>query len=178
MFAALVIAAALAAQQPATGAECAALFAQHFPSDLALSYEAFDQTEGSGFRVLAARRCEREAADLIVEYLVANKATQRSLRWHVAQLRATHGDTPRAIAYARSVLAEHENFDASPLRWNDYVLATIAFLERDRDALVRHRDNVAAGAAAHAGNALNLKLLDRLIRHYGSSYAEATAAGE
>ena len=156
--------------------DCAASFAKHYRSDLALSYEAFDQTEGSGFRVLAAQGCEREAADLIVEYIAANKAAQRSLRWHVAQLRATHGDVPRAIAYARSVLADAEDPAASPLRWNDYVLATIAFLERDKAALVRHRDNVAAGVDAHPGNALNLKLLDKLIARFGSSYAEATAA--
>jgi hypothetical protein len=175
MFAAFFIATALAAQ-PVAPADCAALFAQRFPADLALSYEAFDQTQDSGFRVLAARRCDREAADLIVEYIVANKAEQRSLRWHVAQLRATHGDAPRAIAYARSVLVDKEDFAASPLRWNDYVLATIAFLERDRAALVRHRDKVAEGAAAHAGNALNLKLLDKLVARFGSSYAQATAA--
>jgi len=176
MLATLVLHVSLAASPAPT--DCAALFAQHFASDLSLPYEAFDQTEDRGFRVLAARDCPREAADLIVEYIAATGAKQRSLRWHVAQLRATEGDVARAVAYAKGVLAEREDFEKAPLRWNDYVLATIAFLERDRAALVRHRDKVAEGAAAYPGNALNLKLLDKLIRHFDATYAEATASTE
>ena len=63
----------------------------------------------------------------------------------------------------------------SALRWNDYVLATIAFLERDRAALQRHRDRVAEGREAHFGNALNLRLLDALLRHFERDYRYATS---
>lgn len=154
--------------------DCSALHREHLASDLDLTYEAFDQTEGSGFRVLAAAGCPRQAADLIEAYIAHNDASESSLRWHVAQLRASSGDAPAAVRAARTTLVSAEDDAASPFRWNDYVLATIAFLERDRVALQRHRDAVAAGAGAHAGNAMNLRLLDALLRHFELGYDEAT----
>lgn len=154
---------------------CESLHAEHLATDLTLGYEQFDQTEGQGFRALAAKGCDKEAADLIEAYLATTGATQRSLRWHVAQLRATHGDSAAAVRHARTVLSEREDFAKSALRWNDYVLATIAFLERDRAALQRHRDRVAEGREAHFGNALNLRLLDALLRHFERDYRYATS---
>lgn len=161
--------------EQAAARDCSQLYAAHLATDLKLGYEQFDQTEGRGFRALAARGCDKEAADLIEAYVAANGAAERSLRWHVAQLRATQGDLAAAIHHARSVLSEGEDFAKAPLRWNDYVLATIAFLERDRAALQHHRDRVAAGREAHVGNALNLKLLDALLRHFERDYRYATS---
>lgn len=155
--------------------DCRTLYQEHVKPDLALSYEEFDQTDDKGFRVLAAKECEKEAADLIEEYLRATNSTKSSLRWHIAQLRATAGDTPEAIRYAKSVLAETEDFSKSPLRWNDYVLATIAFLEQDKPALMLHRDKVAEAREAHFGNELNLKLLDSLVKYFDRDYKYATS---
>jgi hypothetical protein len=173
----LLAAALLACVAPGLSADepdCGALFRTHMDSDLVLAYEEFDQTPGRGFRALAMAGCSTEAADLIEAYIETNQAGQRSLRWHVAQLRATAGDYPRAVESARQVLSESEDFSARPLRWNDYVLATIAFLERDREALVRHRDRVAEGGD-YPGNAMNLRLLNALVRHFDESYAYATS---
>lgn len=177
---ALVALALASLSTPAFAAEpappdCAAVYAEHLATDLALSYEQFDQTEGQGFRVLAGLGCAKEAADLIEAYLAKTGATQSSLRWHIAQLRATQGDRAEAVRYAKTCLREKEDFAANALRWNDYVRATIAFLERDREALVRHRDAVAAAKDDHFGNALNLKLLDALIRYFDHDYAYATS---
>jgi outer membrane PBP1 activator LpoA protein len=158
----------------ATGS-CEALYAQHLETDLALSYEAFDQSEGKGFRILAANGCEKQAADLIVRYIESTRATQSSLRWHVAQLRATAGETAEAIRYARSVLGEKEDWVKNPLRWNDYVLATIAFLEHDRESLQAHRDRIAQGKTEHFGNELNLRLVDSLVKHFDKDYRYATS---
>lgn len=146
--------------------DCAALYEEHKNSDLTLSYKKFDQTMGSGFRVLAGAGCQKEAADLIEEYIDVNDAKQSSLRWHIAQLRAGHGDYAAAIEYAHTVLLEEEDFSERPLRWNDYVLASIAFWEKDKEALVTHRDRVEEGLEEHPGNELNLRLLDALIKHF------------
>jgi len=159
----------------ACAADCNVLYQAHLATDLTLEYQAFDQTQDQGFRVLAAAGCYREAADLIEAYVAATHAEQSSLRWHIAQLRATHGDNESAIRYARETLNDNEVKAAGALRWNDYVLATIAFLENDPDALQQHRDNVAEAADGHPGNALNLKLLNALQRHIGQSYAYATS---
>ena len=72
--------------------DCDALYREHQASDLRLSYEQFDQTEGSGFRVLAAAGCPKQAADLIEAYVAHTGASEPSLRWHVAQLRSTTGE--------------------------------------------------------------------------------------
>ncbi len=168
-----VAAAALAL--PAQAADCAALYQAHLASDLKLDYQAFDQSEGSGFRVLAAAGCHKESADLIERYVEATGARQPSLVWHVAQARASAGDYPAAIASAERSLDPKEDLAKFPFRWNDYVQATLGFLRRDKAALVKYRDRVAAGAEAHFGNRMNLKLLDALVEHFDLGYAEATS---
>lgn len=154
--------------------DCDAELKKHLQSDLDLSYEEFDQTMDSGMRILSAKGCHSETADLIEAYIEHNQATQSSLRWHIAQHRATAGEYEAAVESARSVLKDDEDLEQNPFRWNDYVLATIAFLNGDRESLVHHRDKVAEGAELHHGNAINLKLLDRLVDNFGKSYAEAT----
>ena len=152
---------------------CATMLEAHIQSDMALDYKSFDQTPEQGFRVLAGAGCHGEAADLIEAYLEHNEASERSLIWHVAQMRAMAGQTDAAIAAARKSLKDSEAGQGA-FRWNDYVLATIAFLEKDRNSLKRHRDAVASMAEAHRGNAVNLKLLDALVRYFERDYAFAT----
>lgn len=163
----------LIAIQANAESDCERLYQAHLESDLSLSYQEFDQTMGSGFRALSAQGCERHAADLIEAYIEFTGAEQSSLRWHIAQLRASHGDYAEAASYARASLREDEDFSEYPLRWNDYVLATVAFLEKDREALIKHRDRVAEGVDEHRGNAMNLRLLDALIEHFELSYSDA-----
>ncbi|HRQ64042.1 MAG TPA: hypothetical protein PKZ76_04125 [Xanthomonadaceae bacterium] len=171
---AFAMAAVVAISSPTVAADdCQALLAEHLRTDLDLSYEAFDQTMDAGFRPLASAGCHREAATLIQAYIEHNGAEQRSLKWHVAQLLAMADERTEAVRWARAALVEREDFDARPLRWNDYVLATVAFLERDAERLHHHRDQVALGADAHPGNRMNLRLLDNLVRHLDQGYAYA-----
>lgn len=165
---------ALLTALPAAAADCPVLLAQHRATDFKLSYQEFDQTMNSGFRVLAAAGCDKQAADLIEEYIRVTGATQNSLRWHVAQLRATQGDYAEAVKFARTCLNEKEDFSAHPLRWNDYVLATIAFLQHDRPALQQYRDRIAQGKD-YKGNAINLRLVDSLLRNFDQDYKYATS---
>jgi hypothetical protein len=169
----LTVAAPISPSHAAT-TSCAELYARHVRDDLAFPYELFDQTENNGFRVLAKAGCDKEAADLIEAYIGANHAGDSSLRWHVAQLKASAGKTAEAIRYAQSVLVEHEDDAKNALRWNDYVLATIAFLEHDMAALKMHRDRVASAGDGFFGNVLNLKLLDSLIEHFDRDYKYAS----
>lgn len=166
------------AADSADAVDCSALYEKHLKTDLGLSYKEFDQTMGQGFRVLAAAGCSAEAADLIEAYIQKNEATEGSLRWHVAQLRASAGDYEAAIESARQSLSEKENLDENPFRWNDYVLATIAFMEGDLEKLKLHRDRVAEGKEAHFGNEMNLKLLDAMVKHFGKPYDYATSRRE
>lgn len=155
--------------------DCAAMLKDALVSDIALTYEEFDQTQGRGFRRLADNNCQKEAADLIEAYITANNAHQNSLIWHIAQLRAAQGDYGQALIYARKSLNPAEDLSEHPLRWNDYVRGVIAFLESDKEALVYHRDRVALGVEAYFGNELNRKVLDSYITHFGRSYAYASS---
>lgn len=170
----LLIALALCATN-AVAADCANLYQSHLKTDLALPYKEFDQTMNSGFRMIA-EACPKEAADLIEAYIHANKAKESSLVWHVAQFRATQGDYAAAIIGANAVLSEKEDFEKNPLRWNDYILATIAFLKHDKENLQIHRDRVAAAAAKEDffGNKLNLIFLDSLVRNFDKDYRYAS----
>lgn len=153
--------------------DCQSLLERHMESDMDLSYQEFDQTMGGGFRLLSAQGCHSESADLIERYIEVNSAEQSSLRWHIAQSRAMAGENSEAIRHARTTLLEVEDFSERALRWNDYVLATIAFLEGNRDRLLFHREKIAEGVGEHPGNELNLRLIDALVDHPGTDYSAA-----
>lgn len=160
----------------ATAADCPSLLRQHRAAALQLDYQAFDQTEGQGFRILAAAACPREAADLIEEWLSLHADAPSSVTWHLAQMRAESGETAAALVAARQVIRADEPADA-PFKWNDYVRAIIAFLEHDRAAFDRHHAAVRAGADQHPGNAMNAGFLDRFAAHFDRSYLEAVQLG-
>lgn len=163
------------AATPAAAAGCAALYRERIAADLDLPYETFDQTEGRGFRILAGAGCPAEAADLIEAWVAKNATSRRSLDWHIAQMRAEAGATEAAVAAARRSLISETEARANAFKWNDYVLAVIAFLHKDRAAFDRHRAVLAEAADAHAGNAMNLHFLDRLAVRFDASYANALA---
>lgn len=168
---------AVAAEPPASATpDCHALYRERVAADVDLPYETFDQTEGRGFRILAGAGCPAEAADLIEAWVAKNATSRRSLDWHIAQMRAEAGATEAAVAAARRSLVSEAEARANAFKWNDYVLAVIAFLREDRAAFDRHRAVLAAAADAHAGNAMNLRFLDRLAAGFGGSYAAALAA--
>ena len=74
---------------PIAETECAAEFDRRIAADMALTYEAFDQTQGSGFRRLADLGCWKEAGDLIEAYIEATGATRREgSQWSAAVYRA------------------------------------------------------------------------------------------
>lgn len=145
---------------------------------LAFSYQQFDQTRAAGWRVLSDRGQYRKAAHLIEAYLIRHPelpADQRGiLHFHAAQAFAFAQDTPAAVRHL-----EHATFDSeppgSPVRWNDYVLATQAFLRRDRAQLVAARERIARSSPVH-GEIPNLKIVDSLITHFGEAYAIAYRA--
>lgn len=158
------------AQTPATAPDCATMLEQSLRIAVSQTYEQFDQAEDAGFRVLAGAGCFVEAAALIEAYAAQHDGHTEILQWHAAQMLAKAGRYDAAVDKARLALLKQEH---ASFRWNDYVLGTIGFLERDRAVLVRHRDLVAAAAATHPGNQANLRVLDRLIERFDKPYSVA-----
>jgi len=143
------------------------------------TYQDFDQSPGHGWRALAEdQKRFTEAARMIESYLVAHSKQkayeQATLRFHAAQCLAFEGSDSSiaaALAHLRDARVNPELPD-SPIRWNDYVTATEAFLKGDLPTLKAARDRIASGPKWN-GEVANLDVVDRLILKWGKSYADA-----
>ena len=141
----------------------------------ALDFQSFDQTLDGGWRTLGTAEKYSDAAQAIEWYLVDREgleAWQRSiLHFHAGQMCAFDGRGDAAIAHFEQSFTADEP-DDSPVRWNAYVRASIAFLKGDREGLVATRDEIAAGPSTN-GRIPNLDVVDRFITGFGGSYADA-----
>lgn len=140
---------------------------------LGLSLEAFDQQRDSGFRAVANLRCFAAAATLVDEYVQQHRSQLSPrqiglLRWHAGQLYAYAGNS--SVARARMLDAiDLEEPEPPFFPWNDYVRATIAFIDGNRDLLLQHRERIAATVSKG-----NLNIVDKLIECFGRPYLEAS----
>lgn len=172
------------ANHPETSAECIEDREAYF----SLDYWTFDQDVERGYRSVALTRgCELAAADLVRDYhaLLREKGQpvtyvydQREitlsttgevsiLYWHEGQIRAFEGQTQRAIDLFKLSLKPEEN---NHRNWNEYALASIAFLQNDFPELLRQRTKMASGERPFD---INLGVVDGLIACFGATYREA-----
>jgi hypothetical protein len=152
-------------------------------------FHTFDQSE-DGWRFLGRQDCFTEAADAIAVYRshhgeTLNADQQGGLIWHEGQMRAFAGDEEgAALLFAASRRSE------DPVQLY-YVEATIAFLNKDRDALMEARENLLAIPQPEGFDAaiarfrqnypdhtppewpLNLNIVDRFVACFEDSYAVA-----
>ena len=157
---------------------------------LKLDPAQFDQDRTGGWRPLADREgCEAAAADLLATYREAHwgalSAHQLHISyWHEGQLRASAGQSGRAIPLLMSGVDADDQ-----IGFYQYALGTIAFLQGDLASLRAERDRLAAmpkpswfakaaaGAKAKSGSEptwpLNLDVLDGLIACFGQPYKVA-----
>lgn len=94
---------------------------------------AFDQDMEGGWRPLAMRGCDLEAAELIREWRHQKRDHASILYWHEGQLRAQSGQTEQAISLFRLTYKSPD--DDADFGWNHYVDGTIAFLSRNEKEL-------------------------------------------
>jgi hypothetical protein len=141
-------------------------------------YDGFDQRPGRGWRAYADQGRHREAAEFIERYLAGQGGLEDwqkvNLHFHAAQCHALSGEpagVDKALAHLQHARHKSE-YPESPVRWNDYVDATEAFLRSDLKALKAARARIAAGPKTD-GKAPNLDVVDRLIERFGKPYAEA-----
>ena len=159
---------------------------------LALDQQAFDQDRNGGWRPLVESGCYAEAAELIAAYRERHGNQATILYWHEGQLRAMAGETTAAVALFNR--ARHPGGNALDASWNLYVDGSVAFLNRDRPALLAARDASAAmerpdtiSVVVEDGTAHdvplpagirwppNLHVLDGLLACYAEPYAIAYA---
>ena len=157
---------------------------------LALDFKAFDQDLEGGWRPLGnSPACEAAGAELIAAYRQRNASRltdeqTRGLKWHEAQLRAAQGEYARAADLMTEARA-----DSPALDDRLYAVATIAYLRRDRPALLDARAKLAALAKpdwfdeavarhkAQYGDDIawppNLDVVDGLVACFDKPYRDA-----
>ena len=151
---------------------------------LALDYRLFDQDKQGGWRALADKGCDKEAADLIRDWREYHKNSDYILFWHEGQSRAFSGDYDAAIGLfekSRRPIGEDR------IGWNYYVDGSVAFLKGDLSKLKVDRESLARvpkpsdwdamrgadGKLLHATWPVNLNVLDGLMRCWGKRYRDA-----
>lgn len=153
--------------------ECS--IAQEEDNLLSLSYNDFDQAK-EGWRKYAKLACYNEVAVLIDKYLechwsMLTSLEHRALTWHAGQMYAFNNEYEIAKLRFTYSLDPNESAD-SLIRWNDYVNATIAFLDNDLNKLQWYRDRIADGSMVN-GTIPNLDVVEGLIIHFGQPYYES-----
>ncbi len=171
---------------PARHTKTAVQCVENRTSLLSLDQSSFDQDLKGGWRVVADKEgCLLIAADLIRDYRNAHETTNRTyvLFWHEGQLRAELEQTEEALSLFKNAYQDRSN------AWNYYADATIAYLERDKSALLKARkklstlpkpswwnDDYIARYLAAAGNRpswpAHLKAVDSLISCFEKPYSE------
>lgn len=151
---------------------------------LALDYQSFDQNPLGGWRALADKGCDREAADLIRDWRLHHKDSRYILFWHEGQTRAFTGDYDTAISLFKQSRRPTEN---DRIGWNFYVDGSVAFLSGDLLRLRAARERLARapkppewdgmkgadGKLLKAKWPVNLNVLDGFIRCWGKHYRDA-----
>lgn len=151
---------------------------------LSLNLKQFDQDMKGGWRKLAQiEGCKSVAADIIHEYRLKSSPEESILFWHEGQLRAELGENERA-AFLFEKTREPDESDKTG--WNHYVDASIAFLKKDKEMLLKSRDLLSKvpkpeGLRMVDGNGEpveiawppNLHIVDSFIRCFDKSYSEA-----
>lgn len=154
---------------------------------LSMDLHHFDQDDERGWRSLGAwPACYDVAADLIRAYRRKNGEKSRTLRFHEAQIRAHDGQYQEAL----ELLPSTRNDEPEGFGWNQYVDATIAFLERDREALLQARTELSAIPQPEDANFVdpegnpvdidwppNLGVVDRLVECFDRTYEVAYRFG-
>lgn len=131
--------------------------------------ERFDADPQMGWRLLAQKGCQIEAAQLLEKYRAKNGDSYRTA-FHEAQIRLAVGDA----ANARPLLFLSLRSDisgGSPFKWNEFVLGYLAFIDRDKDALSFYISKLEQHSTDFR-NQSNEKVLIKLFENFEKPYSE------
>lgn len=136
----------------------------------AMDFQTFDQTLGKGWRALSDN-CPIEAAIVIDQYRSHHSKTldhkqKRILLWHAGQEYAVGGIEKLALIRFRYSSNPDEPAEAH-FKWNSYVAASIAFLQKDFERLKLERNKMAKYPKA---NGVNLTIVNNMVKCPDSPY--------
>ncbi len=139
-------------------------------------YKEFDQTMSKGWRTWADQGCYEIAIELLDEYYKAHESNlldwqKNIIIWHSGQMSAFLGNYKKAKENFKKCINPNEPKDIEIL-WNDYVYATIAFLDKDLAELKKRRDIIAAGPSME-GKKANLNIVENFLKCPNETYSIA-----
>lgn len=155
------------------------LLQETYEERLNMNFQDFDQNLETGWRKISERTGNVEAVKLVEEYLNRHgknleKWQSTILHFHAGQLLAFADNRKEAIKHFRQSYNSLESEKMSPLRWNAYVRATIAFLQNDPETLKKCREAMNKGPQDPRWVLPNRKIVDKLISGLNRlSYLEA-----
>ena len=144
---------------------------------ISMNFQEFDQTKGKGFREFGEKNCYFEAALAIDAWRTHHESgledwQNRILFFHGGQAYANVDKSLNAIAVSHFQKSKDPNESTEQeLKWNAYVEATIAFLNKDKPFLLIKRNEVAVSKNEY--NMRNLAIVDRFIKCFDQSYFDA-----
>jgi len=140
---------------------------------LKMSFDDFDQGD-QGWRLYESPVCYVATAGLIDRYLEAKKdlttREKQVLRFHSGQMYGF--SRQHSLARERFLASFRQEPETDGVPWNDYVRATIAFIDRDLSTLKDHRNRIAASTTQ-----MNLRVVDDLIQFFNERYMVAYTGG-
>jgi hypothetical protein len=140
---------------------------------LKLDYWAFDQGP-EGWRSIS-EFTDASNADCLVAGILCEEycAKQTDLSAENRSMLAFHAGQNFAFgeAYVNATLNFEQSFRENQDDWNAYVMATIAFIKKDKSALLKERAKLAA-----IDGQQNLNVVDRLIERFNETYKAAYLA--
>ncbi len=103
---------------------------------------------------------------IIPEFIEVNQVPEdetKLMHWHLGQMHASNDHTAEAIAEMKL------SYNGNNITWDSYVKGTIAFLEKDKPALLE-----SITALRNQENKMNIQILEHMLDHFEMSYKDAS----
>ena len=128
------------------------------------------------WRKLDRQKKYKQSAELIVRYLQEspNATNKHSLRWHAGQMYGFAQDNRQAITYMKKTYnVFYKWFGGDDGRaWYNYAKGTVAFLRKDKKAIVKLLKKWEKGTTRDANYILLKRLHDNIDKPYRLAYLE------
>jgi hypothetical protein len=135
-----------------------------------MNHHGFDQTSNGGWRKFGSANNYQAAINSIIKFVKKNgwgneKNGSHALRWHLFQLYAMAGKMVEAKKVIESVIQKDI--------WNDYYTrGTLAWLNKDKEALQKEIDAAKADTYYVENVGTNIEIMERLLNGIGKPYKE------
>lgn len=166
---ALLVTAAPSAIDGQSNPSCKAEFERRLELIPNMSSEEFEAESGDGWRPLANVGCFADAANLLEAYS-AKHGAHYARSFHQARQWLSLDEFQKARPHLLASI-RHDMPSASRFKWNNYVLAHVAYVDRDQNRFRREMAALESDAEFHP-NKVNLKILRKIDTDFGLKFSE------